>query len=106
MADIQPATAKIRLGKKKKIEETTGQNIMSASARQGGYNNNHNLQQPTTTATTTTSLSFHLTSFWVFYGVTPDCTVAFSALTLLVGFQEEHLACKKMSDEVLARLSV
>ena len=32
---------------------------------------------------------------------------AFSALTLLVGRQEEHLACKKIwSDEVLAWLSV
>jgi len=31
---------------------------------------------------------------------------AFSALTLLVGRQEEHLACKKLSDEVLAWLSV
>jgi len=31
---------------------------------------------------------------------------AFSALTLLVRRQEEHLACKKMSDEVLAWLSV
>jgi len=27
-------------------------------------------------------------------------------LTLLVGHQEEHLACKNMSDEVLAWLSV
>jgi len=27
---------------------------------------------------------------------------AFSALTLLVGHQEEHPACKKMRDEVLA----
>ena len=26
---------------------------------------------------------------------------AFSAMTLLVGHQEEHLACKKLSDEVL-----
>jgi len=31
---------------------------------------------------------------------------AFSALTLLVGRQEEHPACKKLSDEVLAWLSV
>ena len=31
---------------------------------------------------------------------------AFSALTLLVGCQEEHLACKKTSDEVLVSLSV
>jgi len=32
--------------------------------------------------------------------------VAFSALTLLAGHQEEHLACKKLSDGVLAWLSV
>jgi len=31
---------------------------------------------------------------------------AFSALTLLIGRHEEHLACKKLSDEVLAWLSV
>jgi len=31
---------------------------------------------------------------------------AFSALTLLVGHQEKHPACKKLSDEVLAWLSV
>jgi len=29
-----------------------------------------------------------------------------SALTLLVGRQKEHPACKKLSDEVLVRLSV
>jgi len=28
--------------------------------------------------------------------------VAFSALALLVEWQEEHLACKQLSDEVLA----
>jgi len=31
---------------------------------------------------------------------------AFGALTLLVGRQEEHPACKQFSDEVLAWLSV
>ena len=31
---------------------------------------------------------------------------AFSALTLLVGQQEDHLACKKLSGVVLAWLSV
>ena len=31
---------------------------------------------------------------------------AFSALTLLVGRQEGHLACKKLSDGVLSWLSV
>jgi len=39
----------------------------------------------------------------------PTCRVpliAFSALTLLIGHQEEHPACKKLSDEVLAWLSV
>jgi len=42
MADIHSATAEIRRGKKKdrkKIEEeTTEQNIMSASPTQGGHN--------------------------------------------------------------------
>ena len=33
-------------------------------------------------------------------------TYAFSALTLLVGRQEGHPACKKLSSEVLAWLSV
>jgi len=33
-------------------------------------------------------------------------TVAFSALTLLVGWQEGHPACKKLSGGVLAWLSV
>jgi len=32
--------------------------------------------------------------------------LAFSALTLLAGHQEEHLTCKNMSDEVLVLLSV
>jgi len=32
--------------------------------------------------------------------------MAFSALTLLVGWQEGHLACKKLSGWVLAWLSV
>ena len=35
-----------------------------------------------------------------------DITVAFSALTLLVGRQEGHPACKKLSSGVLAWLSV
>jgi len=34
------------------------------------------------------------------------CYIAFSALTLLVGRQEEHLACKNLSDKVLEWLSV
>ena len=32
--------------------------------------------------------------------------IAFSALMLLVGRQEEHPACKKLSDEVLVWLSI
>jgi len=35
-----------------------------------------------------------------------DTEVAFSALTLLVGLREGHPACKKLSDGVLAWLSV
>jgi len=34
------------------------------------------------------------------------CVIAFSGLTLLVECQEEHPACKKLSDKVLAWLSV
>jgi len=34
------------------------------------------------------------------------CERAFSTLMLLVGWQEEHPACKKLSSEVLAWLSV
>jgi len=34
------------------------------------------------------------------------CLLAFSALTLLVGRQEGHPACKKLSGEVLVWLSV
>jgi len=47
MADIQSATAEIRQGKKeeRKIEETTGQNIMSASAMQGGHNHHRQTQR-------------------------------------------------------------
>jgi len=35
-----------------------------------------------------------------------QCVLSFSALTLLVGRQEGHPACKKLSGEVLAWLSV
>jgi len=63
-------------------------------------------------------LLFHFPSpldFRVFRGITVvpilvhrlDCSVvAFSALTLLVGRQEEHLSRKKLSIEMLAWLSV
>jgi len=37
MVDIQSPAAEIRRGKKKKIEETTGKNIMPASATQSGH---------------------------------------------------------------------
>jgi len=39
------------------------------------------------------------------WGITNHVTATdfvFSALTLLVGHQEEHPACRKLSDEVLA----
>jgi len=45
---------------------------------------------------------------WVTYkfNLTTVKDGAFSALTLSVGRQEEHPACKKLSDEVLVRLFV
>jgi len=42
----------------------------------------------------------------VCYGAGKDNSVSFSALTLLVGRQEGHTACKKVSGGVLAWLSV
>jgi len=47
---------------------------------------------------------FKLLFFLMFY-ICLQC-YAFSALTLLVGWQEGHLACKKLSGWVLAWLSV
>ena len=41
-----------------------------------------------------------------FCTLTAFSATAFSALTLLVGWQEEHPARKNLSDEVLAWLSV
>ena len=49
---------------------------------------------------------FHILSLVEFY-IHVECSFnAFSALTLLVGRQEGHLACKKLSGGVLAWLSV
>ena len=44
--------------------------------------------------------------YYYYYMAVPDSYLAFSALTLLVGRQEGHPACKKLSGEVLAWLSV
>jgi len=49
-------------------------------------------------------LLLRLSMFYVVFFVV--YSVAFSALILLVGRQEAHPACKKLSDEVLAWLSV
>jgi len=46
-----------------------------------------------------------LTNMKVFY-IVVGAVFAFGALILSVGWQEGHLACKKLSDEVLAWLSV
>jgi len=51
--------------------------------------------------TITTSTTTHLMALY-----TGQSGLAFSALTLLVGRQEGHPACKKLSGGVLARLSV
>jgi len=44
--------------------------------------------------------------FYLFYGSSVMQSLAFSALMLLVGRQEGHPACKKLSGGVLAWLSV
>jgi len=43
----------------------------------------------------------HISSYYYYYYY-----FAFSALTLLVGHPKEHVVCEKLSDEVLAWLSV
>ena len=65
---------------------------------------------------TYTQFVFHWSSFWELLHVGTGLpkenfwyfkhVFAFSALTLLAGHQEEHPACKKLSDEVLTWLSV
>jgi len=42
----------------------------------------------------------HISSSFLFH--LPCNNFAFSAFTLLVGHKEEHLVCKKLSDEVLS----
>jgi len=55
-----------------------------------------------------TEIRMHLISkeVWDFHFEEILTEIAFSALTLLVGWQEGHPACKKLSGGVLARLSV
>ena len=48
----------------------------------------------------------HLLSVCIYYTIYCTISIAFSALTLLVGCQEGHLACKKLSGGVLAWLSM
>jgi len=52
------------------------------------------------------SLLYALISFAVYLFTYLTTYFAFSALMLLVGWQEGHPACKKLSGEVLAWLSV
>ena len=47
-----------------------------------------------------------VTSFHPMYSSSSSIAIAFSALTLLVGRQEGHPACKKLSGGVLVWLSV
>jgi len=44
--------------------------------------------------------------YYIYIYFTFNYTIAFSALTVLVGLQEGHPACKKLSGGVLAWLSV
>ena len=50
--------------------------------------------------------SFNFCLLYLFIYFVLPCKIAFSALTLLVGLQEGHPACKKLSGGVLAWLSV
>ena len=50
--------------------------------------------------------SFNFCLLYLFIYFVLPCKIAFSALTLLVGRQEGHPACKKLSGGVLAWLSV
>ena len=45
-------------------------------------------------------------NIFAYYGHSPKLTSAFSAFMLLFEWQEEYPACKNLSDEVLAWLSV
>ena len=56
--------------------------------------------------TVTVGLAWHWPCVTDFSGFSTYELKAFSALTLLVGRQEGHPACKKLSDEVLVWLSV
>jgi len=52
---------------------------------------------------------FTISVFYALHSIFCSCSnaaYAFSTLTLLVGCQEEDLACKKLSDEVLAWLFI
>ena len=51
-------------------------------------------------------LAVSLSYYSVYLSVHSNLFFAFSALTLLVGWQERHPACKKLSGGVLAWLSV
>jgi len=69
-------------------------------------NDNRTKRKPTGTPISALVLNYH-THYLNFY-VVWDCSdlIAFNAFTLLVGCQDEHLAHKILSDEVLVWLSV
>ena len=56
--------------------------------------------------TTSTQLITTYTTVFLVLIIRPYCYIAFSALTLLVGRQEGHPACKKLSGGMLVWLSV
>ena len=66
------------------------------------WNANTLLRHPTSVIFTTQLQFYHLHLYYRY----SSSTMAFSALTLLVGQQEGHPACKKLSGEVLAWLFV
>jgi len=66
-----------------------------------------NSEQSSTFSTCRSYIYTKKTTDLLFFAIFPFFfAIAFSALTLLVGRQEGHLACKKLSGGVLAWLSV
>jgi len=58
------------------------------------------------TADSQSQPTVHSRQFLVHFFLSTLCSIAFSALTPVVRHQEEHPACKDLSDEVLVWFSV
>ena len=109
--------ASAQVVKRTSIFSRTFQTAMMATIvhRWGGSVNVHQLSCSLRKCDLTLQLKTTVSTYWDVSGCHIFCTcfvvdwlffISFSALTLLVGRQEGHPACKKLSDVVLAWLSV